>query len=51
MTVDPELWNIENGRMTGRSIAAQETNKVLDGIRVNINRHYREIMERDGYNG
>lgn len=49
MTVDPELWNIENGRMTGRSIAAQETNKMLDGIRVNINRHYREIMERDGY--
>lgn len=49
MTVDPELWNIENGRMMGRSIAAQETNKMLDGIRVNINRHYREIMERDGY--
>ena len=49
MTVDPSLWNTETGRMTGRSIAAQETNKMLDGIRVKINHHYREIMDRDGF--
>ena len=49
MTVDPALWNTETGRMTGRSIAAQEANKMLDGIRVKINNHYREIMDRDGF--
>lgn len=49
MTVDPALWNTETGRMTGRSVAAQETNKMLDGIRVKINNHYREIVDRDGF--
>lgn len=49
MTVDPALWNTETGRMTGRSVAAQEMNKMLDGIRVKINSHYREIVDRDGF--
>lgn len=49
MTVDPALWNTETGRMTGRSVAAQEANKMLDGIRVKINNHYREIVDRDGF--
>lgn len=49
MTVDPSLWNTETGRMTGRSVAAQEANKMLDGIRVKINNHYREIVDRDGF--
>lgn len=48
-TVNPALWDTESGRMIGRSIAAQEANKMLDGIRVKINGHYRAIMERDGY--
>lgn len=49
MTVAPSLWNTETGRMTGRSVAAQEANKMLDGIRVKINNHYREIVDRDGF--
>ena len=38
------------GRVTGRSTAALETNRMLDKMRVRINRHYQEIMERDNYN-
>lgn len=49
MTVDPALWNTETGRMTGRSIAAQEANRMLDAIRGKINSHYRDIMDRDGF--
>ena len=47
LTVDPKLWDTKGGRVTGRSTAALETNRMLDKMRVRINRHYQEIMERD----
>ena len=49
LTVDPKLWDTKGGRVTGRSTAALETNRMLDKMRVRINRHYQEIMERDNY--
>lgn len=49
LTVNPSLWDTDSGRMTGRSVASQEANKMLDSIRVKINAHYREIVDRDGY--
>ena len=35
--------------MSGRSIVAQEANRMLDKIRIGINQAYQEIMDRDGY--
>lgn len=49
LTVDPALWDTESGRMTGRSVAAREANKMLDHIRLKINQHYEKILNRDGY--
>ena len=43
LTVDPKLWDTKGGRVTGRSTAALETNRMLDKMRVRINRHYQEI--------
>ena len=42
----PKLWDTKGGRVTGRSAAALETNRMLDKMRVRINRHYQEIMEK-----
>ena len=33
----------------GRSVVAQEANRMLDKIRVGINKAYQGIMDRDGY--
>ncbi len=30
LTVDPKLWDTKGGRVTGRSTAALETNRMLD---------------------
>ena len=49
LDVEAKLWNVNLGRMSGRSIVAQETNKMLDKIRIGINKAYQEIMDRDGY--
>ena len=49
LDVEEKLWNVNLGRMSGRSIVAQETNKMLDKIRIGINKAYQEIMDRDGY--
>ena len=35
--------------MSGRSVVAQEANRMLDKIRIGINKAYQEIMDRDGY--
>ena len=42
LTVDPKLWDTKGGRVTGRSSAALETNRMLDKMRVRINKHYQE---------
>ena len=39
LSVDPKLWDTKGGRVTGRSTAALETNRMLDKMRVRINRH------------
>ena len=40
LTIDPKLWDTKGGRVTGRSTAALETNRMLDKMRVRINKHY-----------
>lgn len=49
LDVEEKLWNVNLGRMSGRSIVAQEANRMLDKIRVGINKAYQEIMDKDGY--
>ena len=49
LDVEEKWWNVNLGRMSGRSIVAQEANRMLDKIRVGINKAYQEIMDKDGY--
>ena len=49
LDVEEQLWNVQLGRMTGRSLVAQETYRMLDKIRVGINKSYQEICDRDNY--
>lgn len=49
ITIDPKVWDTKSGRATGRSAVAIESNRMLDNMRVSINKHYREIMDRDNY--
>jgi hypothetical protein len=49
MTVPSNLWDTKAGRLTGKSTLAVKTNIALDKIRVDINRHYQEVMQTDGF--
>ena len=49
ITIDPKVWDAKGGCATGRSAASVEANRVLGNMPVSINRHYREIMDRDNY--
>ena len=49
LDVEEKLWNVNIGRMSGRSVVSQEANRMLDKIRVGINKAYQEIIDRDGY--
>ena len=49
MTVPPNLWDTKAGRLTGKSTLAVKTNLALDKIRVDINRHYQDVMQVDGF--
>lgn len=49
LTVLPHLWDTKAGRLTGKSTLAVKTNLTLDKIRGDINRHYQEIMQTDGF--
>ena len=49
LDVEEKLWNVSLGRMSGRCVVAQEANRMLDKIRVGINKAYQEIMDRDSY--
>lgn len=45
----PQIWETKTGRATSRSTVALETNRMLDKIRMKINTHYQEIMDRDNF--
>ena len=49
ITVPPNLWDTKAGRLTGKSTLALKANLVLDKIRVDINRHYQEVMQADSF--
>lgn len=45
--VEEKLWNVSLGRMSGRSVVAQEANRMLDKIRVGINKAYQEMKPKE----
>lgn len=49
ISVPPELWDVDSGKVKGRSVDADRINRHLDNIRGQINKHYQEICDRDGY--
>ena len=49
LDVDEKHWDVKTGRMTGRSVVALEANRMLDKIRVGINKAYQDICDKDNY--
>lgn len=49
LDVEEKSWNVKSGRVSGRSIVAQEANRMLDKIRVGIDRAYQQTSDRDNY--
>lgn len=49
LDVEEKSWNVKLGRVSGRSIVAQEANRMLDKIHVGINQAYQKIADRDNY--
>ena len=49
LDVEEKMWNVELGKLTGRSLVAQEGNRMLDKIRLGINKAYQEVCDTDGY--
>ena len=49
LDVEEKLWNVQSGKMSGKSLAAQEANRVLDKIRVGVTKAYQEICDKDNY--
>jgi len=49
LDVPPALWDIKSGRASGKSTEAQKINIFVDRIRGDVNRHYQELMQADGY--
>lgn len=49
LDVDERHWDVKTGRMTGRSVVALEANRMLDKIRVGINKAYQDICDKDNY--
>lgn len=47
--IDPKIWDVDAGRVSGRSEQAREANRLLDQVGASLTKHYREISNRDGY--
>lgn len=47
--IDPKIWDVDAGRAAGRSEQARESNRLLDQVGASLTKHYREIINRDGY--
>lgn len=49
LDVEEKLWNVQSGKMSGKSLASQEANRMLDKIRVGVTKAYQEISDKDNY--
>ena len=46
LDVEEKMWSVETGRLTGRSNVALEGNRMLDKIRVGVNKAYQDVFDR-----
>ena len=46
LNVQEKLWDTNLGRLSGRSVVAQEANAILDKIRIGLTRVYYETIEK-----
>lgn len=44
--IEPAFWDVKTGKMTGRSVKAQETNALMDNTKSVLNRIYHQELER-----
>lgn len=49
LDVEKKLWSVEIGHLIGRSPVALESNRILDKIRVGVNKIYQDVCDRDTY--
>ena len=49
LSVPERLWEVRGGRAKGRSLEADRINRHLDDIRSQLDRHYRDIRDRESY--
>ena len=45
--IDPKLWNINEGKATGKSTESSEINALLEKTKAGIHKIYRDVMERE----
>ena len=49
LTVPERLWEVRGGRAKGRSLESDRINRHLDEIHSQLDRHYRDIRDRESY--
>lgn len=45
--IDPKLWNIKEGKLTGKSAESSEINALLEKTKAGIHKIYRDVQERE----
>lgn len=48
LNVDEKLWDVNQGKMMGKSYVAKEINNIIEKIRLSIYKAYYDIKESDG---
>ncbi len=48
LNVDEKLWDVNQGKMLGKSYVAKEINNIIEKIRLSIYKTYYDIKESDG---
>lgn len=49
LNINPALWDLKSNRAAGKSIEARKINEMLDNIRLQLNKHYQTICDKDAY--
>ena len=47
LDIEPELWNVKLGKVSGNSIKSKQINALLDDIRTSLKNHYHDIETRE----
>jgi len=45
--IDPKLWNVKEGKATGKSAESSEINALLEKTKAGIHKIYRDVQERE----